>query len=140
MIIALLILAGIMLLPVIVAVVMGVGGLLIAIIVGVCFGIAALVIKGFISPWFENRDRMRLDTDHIMIQPQSCKVRRDPYSAAYVIDCYYKDPGTGREFVFSSSPLDMDPSPYVDPSRLVVFVNSVDYSNYYVDTSRLGLG
>jgi len=113
-----------------------------AAVIGIIMLISSVIIKLFIVPYFENRTKQRLDSDHILIIPQRCHARIDTVNtyggfSPYVIDCFYKDEKTGREFVFTSKPFKNDPSPYLSGAELAVFVNPVDYSNYYVDTSRL---
>lgn len=101
-----------------------------------------LGIKMVINPWFANREKSRLDENHILIIPQRQVVRVDVNMNVngynpYVIDCYYTDENTGRDFVFTSKPFMTDPTPYLNGVTLGVFVNPVDYSNYYVDVSKL---
>lgn len=116
-----------------------------AIVVGVIMAIACVIIKLCIVPYFVNRQKMRLDQNHILLVPQRMKVRVDVNTVyngfnPYVIDCYYTDENTGREFVFTSPPFTTDPTPYLNGATLGVFVNPVDYSNYYVDVSQLNIG
>lgn len=138
MTIILIILAIVLIVPLLGLLAFGVFGAIIALIIGLFMLIIAGVIKLFIMPWFENRDRMRLDTDHKLIMPDRQEVRYDGYNGYYVIDCYHTDPETGREFVFSSAPFANDPTPLLGGVKLGIFVNPIDYSNYYVDTSKLG--
>ncbi len=105
--------------------------------------IMVTVIKLLIVPYFDKRKKSRLDLEHMLIIPQKQKVRVDMNNTVngfnpYVIDCFYTDEKTGREFVFTSKPFLNDPTPYLEGVQLGVFVNPVDYSNYYVDVSKLG--
>lgn len=105
--------------------------------------IMVVVIKLLIVPYFDKRKKSRLDLEHMLIIPQKQKVRVDMNNTVngfnpYVIDCFYTDKKTGREFVFTSKPFLNDPTPYLEGVQLGVFVNPVDYSNYYVDVSKLG--
>lgn len=133
------ILVGIVLIPIMLLMMIGSAAAFIGLIVGFFMLIFALIAKGLIVPWFENRDRTRLDQDHKLIIPDRQVVRLDNYNGCYYIDCYHTDPETGREFVFTTQPFMQDPSALVNGVQLGVFVNSVDYSNYYVDTSKLGM-
>ena len=99
------------------------------------------IVKLFIVPYFENRKTNRLNDDHILIYPQKQRVRVDTHTVInginpYVIDCFYTDEKTGKEFCFTSKQFTFDPSPYIN-APLPVFTNPVDYSNYYVDTSSI---
>ena len=100
------------------------------------------VIKFMIVPYFENRQHKRLDDNHILLLAQRQAVRIDVNQRIngynpYVIDCYYTDENTGRQFVFTSPPFMTDPSPYLGGVTLGIFVNPEDYSNYYVDVSKI---
>lgn len=128
-----------LILPVMGLLIFGTMGAIVMLIVGFFMLIFSLFAKSFIIPWFENRDKTRLDTDHKLIIPDKQVIRIDNYNGCYYIDCYHTDPESGREFVFTSQPFAQDPTPLVNGIKLGVFVNSVDYSNYYVDTSKLGL-
>ncbi|MBR1862817.1 MAG: hypothetical protein IJ806_01845 [Ruminococcus sp.] len=127
----------VLVLPVLGLLAFGIIGAVIALIVGFFMLIVASVIKAFIIPWFSNRDKMRLDSDHKLIIPDRQVVRFDSLNGGYVIDCYHTDPDTGREFVFTSPPFAEDPTARVNGTQLGVFVNPIDYSNYYVDVSKL---
>lgn len=111
---------------------------IVMLVVGFFMVLFALIAKSFIIPWFESRDKERLDQDHKLIIPDRQVVRIDNYNGCYYIDCYHTDPESGREFIFTSQPFSQDPTPLVNGIKLGVFVNSIDYSNYYVDTSKLG--
>lgn len=125
-------------LPVMGLLIFGTMGAVVLLVVGFFMLVFSLIAKTFIIPWFENRDKQRLDSDHKLIIPDRQVIRLDNYNGCYYIDCYHTDPETGREFVFTSQPFMQDPTPLVNGIKLGVFVNSIDYSNYYVDTSKLG--
>ncbi len=138
------ILLGMLLIPLVIALALSLGGVVIAMVIGAFMLIMVMVIKALILPWFEKRDKTRLDENHILLLAQRQEVRLDRYNTIngmnpYVIDCYYRDETTGREFVFTSEPFLQDPSPYLGGVTLGIFVNAEDYSNYYVDTSKLDI-
>ena len=108
--------------------------------VGVFILIMIAVIKLLIVPYFENRQKARLDANHILLTSEKTVVRVDTNQFLngfnpYVIDCYYTSPESGREYVFTSEPFMVDPSTYISGRALGIFVDPLDYSNYYVDTS-----
>lgn len=110
----------------------------------IILAVILLIIKYAVVPSFENRKRRRLDEAHMLIIPQKQVVRVDVNQTIngynpYVIDCYYTDQQTGREFVFISPPFMRDPTPYLSGIQLGVFVDPQDYSNYYVDVSQLNM-
>lgn len=118
-----------------------IGQLLATFILGVFLILLFLgIAKVFIMPYFQNRKISKLNDDHVLIYPQKQRVRVDTTKLVggvnpYVIDCFYTDPKTGREFCFTSKEFPFDPSAYIASSPLLVFTNPDDYSNYYVDTS-----
>lgn len=95
-----------------------------------------LIIKFCIIPYFKNRDNERLNQNYIVIYPQRQRVRIDYTQKIdgfypYVVDCFYTDSNTGREFCFISKPFLSDPTPYIN-GPIPIFVNPIDFSNYYV--------
>lgn len=114
-------------------------GLIAALIGAVCLGLTMTVIKIFIVPRFEERDRMRLQTDNIRLTPDKLEVRYDGYKNGYVIDCHYTSPETGKKFVFSTEPFPGDPTHMLGNTNITVVTNRVDFSNYYVDIGGLEL-